>query len=81
MHRPAMDAHRPSMSGQPKPPLPPIPSGDTHKPIPPQKPPIPPARPSISGPPSGGPPGIYYKALYNFLAEYPEELSLEVSWY
>ena len=51
-----------------------------HKPSPPQKPslpPIPPARPSPGA--SSGPAPNYYKALFNFTAEYPEELSLEVS--
>ena len=41
-------------------------SVDMHKPSP----------PLVSAPPLP----TYYKALYNFTAEYPEELSLEVSW-
>ena len=72
--------HRASINTQQKPPLPPIPSADVHKPSPPQKPslpPIPPARPLPGA--SSGPAPTYYKALFNFNAEYPEELSLEVS--
>ena len=60
---------RQQLPPQPPPPI-------SHRPQPAPRPPIPPGRP-IGLPTHNA--SVYCEAMYNFQAEYPEELSLEVS--
>lgn len=79
-HRPNIDMHRPSVELQHRPSveLQHRPSIDLHRPSATQKPSLPPIPPARSGLQNMT---VYCEAMYNFNAEYPEELSLEVSCY
>ena len=71
-HRPSVELqHRPSVELQHRPSV-----ELQHRPVVMQKPSLPPIPPARTGLQNMT---IYCEAMYNFNAEYPEELSLEVS--